>query len=399
MRILHTSDWHFGKNLEGNSRILEQRQFIDELSMICDNENVDLIVMAGDVYDNGNPSSSAEELFYKGCKKLTNNGKRPIIIIAGNHDSPERLEAPDSLMYEHSIIVQGFPKSVTKNGDYGYYSIKDSCEGFFRIQIGDETVGVITMPYPSEKRLGEILHTDISREEEQGITYSQEVGKIFSKLEENYVDSDINIAIGHFFVAGGEEVGSERPIQLGGALAVEPSALPKKAQYIALGHLHKPQTVSGTNKRAYYSGSPIKYNKREISYKNSVNIVDLKPMSEPNVRKVELTNYKPIEEWTFECIEDAIEMCREKSEENSWVYIVINSHRTLNQSEIKEMRSLKKDIVEIFVNVSENKKEDRVENIKDKSIENQFKDFYFKEENVEPSEDIVKLFMELMEEV
>ena len=66
MRILHTSDWHFGKNLEGNSRILEQRQFIDELSMICDNENVDLIVMAGDVYDNGNPSSSAEELFYKG---------------------------------------------------------------------------------------------------------------------------------------------------------------------------------------------------------------------------------------------------------------------------------------------------------------------------------------------
>lgn len=398
MKILHTSDWHLGKNLEGETRLYEQKQFIDELYNICENENVDIILMAGDVYDTVNPSSSAEELFYKSVKKLAKNGKRPIIIIAGNHDNPERLEAADILAYEHGIIILGFPKSIAKKGDYENYSIIDSCEGFFRLKKDNETVGIITMPYPSEKRLGEILNENIYDEEENGTTYSQEIEKIFKILEQKYNDDEINIAMGHFFVAGGEESGSERPIQLGGALAVEHSALPQKAQYIALGHLHKPQTVSGTNKKAFYSGSPIEYNRREIKYSKSVNIIDIQPKSEPQIKKVNLTNYKPIEEWKADSIEEALEMCRNKSEENSWVYLTINSNRVLLQSEIKEIKKLKKDIIEISVispNMSMEKQEIHKE---DKNIIEQFKDFYIKEESVEPSDDVLKLFMELMKE-
>ena len=181
-------------------------------------------------------------------------------------------------------------------------------------------------------------------------------------------------------------------------MAVEPSALPQKAQYIALGHLHKPQIVSGTNKKAFYSGSPIEYNRREIKYSKSVNIIDIQPKSEPQIKKINLTNYKPIEEWKANSIEEALEMCRNKSEENSWVYLTINSNRVLLQSEIKEIKKLKKDIIEISVispNMSMEKQEIHKE---DKNIIEQFKDFYIKEESVEPSDYVLKLFMELMEE-
>lgn len=97
MKILHTSDWHLGKRLENFARIEEQRDFLLEIEQIADNNNVDAVIIAGDLFDTFSPPIDALELFYKSLKKISKNGKRPVIAIAGNHDSPDRIAAPDPL--------------------------------------------------------------------------------------------------------------------------------------------------------------------------------------------------------------------------------------------------------------------------------------------------------------
>lgn len=111
MKILHTSDWHIGKNLESYSRLEEQEEFLKEICELCEKENVDAILLAGDIFDTFNPSSKALELFYKYSKKLSREGGCPLIAIAGNHDSPERIEAPEPLARECGIILLGYPDS------------------------------------------------------------------------------------------------------------------------------------------------------------------------------------------------------------------------------------------------------------------------------------------------
>jgi len=111
MKLLHTSDWHLGKRLDNYSRREEQEAVLQEICDIADRQNVDAVLIAGDLYDTFNPATEATELFYRYTKRLSNNGKRPVIAIAGNHDSPERIEAPEPLARECGIILSGLPKS------------------------------------------------------------------------------------------------------------------------------------------------------------------------------------------------------------------------------------------------------------------------------------------------
>ena len=111
MRILHTSDWHLGRSLEQISRIEEQRAFIDLLVETCEDQKVDLVLVAGDIYDTYNPPASAEELFYEALERLSGKGKRAVVVIAGNHDNPERLCAASPLAYKNGIILLGYPAS------------------------------------------------------------------------------------------------------------------------------------------------------------------------------------------------------------------------------------------------------------------------------------------------
>lgn len=396
MRILHTSDWHLGKNLEGNSRLDEQEQFIEELIEIIDRKNIDMVIISGDLYDTGNPPAKAEKLFYSAVQRIGDGGRRPVLVIAGNHDNPERLAAPSPLAYEQGIILLGTPKSIAQVGDYPNYRIIDAGEGYIEIELNGEKIVALTIPYPSEKRLNEIISINMEEEEAQR-SYSQRVGKLFDKLSLKYREDTINIAVGHFFMAGGDETDSERPIQLGGSLAVEPSVLPKNAQYVALGHLHRPQRVKGTDVAAYYSGSPIQYSKSETSYSKALYIVDVCIGEKAKIEEVYLKNYKPIEVWKCESIEEAVERCRENSQRDIWLYLEIKTDRVLLQSEIKELKSLKQDIVEILpVFYEQEKEEEKIENIKEKSLDTLFKEFYIHQRQVEPTKEIMELFLSVM---
>lgn len=396
MRILHTSDWHLGKTLEGHSRLGEQELFLEELLEIVEREEIDMLLVAGDIYDTPNPPAMAERLFYKYIKKLSNNGERAIIIIAGNHDSPERLTAASPLAYEQGIILLGTPKGVAQRGESGAFKVMDAGEGYVKLQIKGQEVVAIALSYPSEKRLNEILSlSDEDREVQK--SYSKRVEEIFQDLSKEFKEDTINLALSHLYMVGGEQSDSERQIQLGGSLAVESSALPP-AQYIALGHLHRPQRVkSGLNAR--YSGSPIQYSKSEINYSKSVYKVEVDPGEEAICEPIYLRNYKPIEVWRCKNFQEALDRCKENAQKESWIYLEIETSKVLTRDELKALRDEKKDIVEIRpILLGEREEEEELEDISQLNLMDLFQSFYQNERNVMPSNETVDMFSQIVGE-
>ena len=399
MRILHTSDWHLGKSLEGFSRMDEQEAFLNDFIEIVKEENVDMVIIAGDIYDSANPPSRAEKMFYDTLKKLSSNGERITLVIAGNHDNPERLVAAGPLARDHGIIMLGTPKSVADTGEYGKHKVVDSGEGFVEVEINGERAVILTVPYPSEKRLNEVLYDAMDEEDQRVKTYSERIKTLFDSLSGKYRDDTINLAVSHLFAMGSEEAGSERSVQLGGSFIVDGGCFPEKAQYVALGHIHKPQLVPGTNKKARYAGSPIHYSKKEIKFNKKAFIIDIKANEECTVKEIDFKVYKPIEVWKCESIEKAIDMCEENKDKDCWVYLEINTDRYLREDEIKIMKSAKKDILEISPIIKgENIEEIDLNSFSEKSFEEIFKDFYIKERQVEPQQELIDLLLGILQE-
>lgn len=392
MKILHTSDWHLGKNLEGYSRLPEQEQFLEELIEIVEREEIDLLLIAGDIYDHYNPPAMAEQLFYKSMKRLSKGGERAIIVIAGNHDQPDRLTAARSLAYEQGIVLLGRPKSIAQEGSYKGFEITEAGEGYLKLAIKGEKAVILTLPYPSEKRLNELMSIQADEETMQA-SYSERIGQLFSQLSQHFSQDTINLAMSHLYMVGGEQTDSERQIQLGGSMAVEADLLPP-AQYIALGHLHRPQAVKGGGKKAFYSGSPLQYSKSEINYSKCVYKIELEAgQEEAQVQAIYLKNYKPIEIWKCSGIEEAIALCQERAEENLWVYLEIETDRVLTSDEIKTLRDIRKDIVEIRpILMKEESSDQEIENLTELNMMEVFHSFYLENRGVDPSPELLEMF-------
>ncbi|NLK80865.1 MAG: exonuclease subunit SbcD, partial [Bacteroidales bacterium] len=149
MKILHTSDWHIGKRLGAVYRLQEQKKVLAEICEIANEQAVDAVIIAGDLFDTFNPPIDALELFYATVKKLSNNGTRPVIAIAGNHDSPDRIEAPNPLARDNGVFLFGYPKS-----EYSLYandlpfSITKVDKGFIEFTLQDnQKLRIILAPF------------------------------------------------------------------------------------------------------------------------------------------------------------------------------------------------------------------------------------------------------------
>lgn len=399
LKILHTGDWHLGKNLEGQSRMDEQEQFLNDFIDLVEEKNIDLVIIAGDVYDTSNPPARAEKMFYDTLKKLSKNGDRLTLVIAGNHDNPERLVAAGPLAMEHGIIMVGTPKTIVQTGEYGKHKVLNSGEGFIEIEINGEKSVLLTVPYPSEKRLNEVLYGDMDTDEDRLKSYSERIHSLFENLKSNFRHDTINIIVSHLFAMGSEEGGSERSIQLGGSYIVNGSCFPKEAQYVALGHVHKPQIVPGTNKKARYSGSPLHYNKNEISFDKKCFIVDLRPNEECVIEDIKFNVYKPIEIWKCDSVDDALLKCEENKNKECWVYLEIKTDRYIREDEIKALKDIKKDILEIAPKlIGEIAALEDSESISEKSFKEIFEEFYIKERGSEPNEEVVDLLISIITE-
>lgn len=397
MRILHTADWHLGKNLEGVSRLEEQALFLNDFIKIVEEEKIDLVIIAGDIYDTSNPPSQAEKLFYETLKSLSDFGTRLTLVISGNHDNPNRLVSARALASEHGIIMVGTPNSEVEIGEYGKHQVVNSGKGYVEIDINGEKAVVLTVPYPSEKRLDEIYYTEEVEDDEQADVYNNRIRKLFFDLSENFREDTINIITSHLFAMGAEETGSERSIQLGGSYIIDSSCFPKTAQYVALGHIHKPMVVPGTDKRVRYSGSPLHYSKKERHFEKGCYILDIKANEELDIKFRPFDVYKPIEVWKCDSIEEAISKCELMTEENSYVYLEVKTDRYINESEIKQMKKFKKDILEI-IPIIENieMEQSHMTNFVEKPFEEIFEAYYTKVRGVKPDQEVVNLLMSIM---
>lgn len=384
-----------GKNLEGFSRLDEQEKFLEDFGKLVKEEDVDLVIIAGDIYDNGNPPARAEKLFYSTLKEISEGGKRAVLVIAGNHDNPERLSAASPLAYEQGVIILGTLKSIAETGSYGGFNIVDAGEGYLELEIKGENAVILTVPYPSEKRLNEVFSEEYEEQLRQ-ISYSERMGELFERLGQKYREDTINIAVSHLFVVGGESSDSERAIELGGSFAVDAQMLPEKAQYIALGHLHRPQRLTKENRQIYYAGSPLQYSRSELNYSKCCYLVNISPRASAVVNEIYFKNYKPIELWKCDSIEATIERCRENSEKNIWVYIEIKTDRHIDQSEIKEMKELRADIIEIRPILTGAKEEEiEFKGISERGIGELFSEFYLSKRKTEPTEELMSLFLKI----
>ncbi len=397
MRILHTSDWHLGKYLEGQSRLDEQEKFMADIIDMVEEENIDLIIIAGDIYDTSNPPAKAEKLFYESVKTLSNSGERIVLIIGGNHDSPERLGSSKPLATEQGIILLGKPKDTLEIGKLGNHQIIASGEGYLELLIKDEKAVIITLPYPSEQRLEEVFSRG-GDEEEIRLNYSEKVGEIFRERSKKYREDTINLATSHLFVLGGQSTDSERPIQIGGGLTVDSFHLPKEAQYIALGHLHRAQRV-GNTENAYYSGSPLQYSKSEANHRKFVYIVDVEAGEPADIEKVEMKIHKPIEIWKCNGVDEAIEKCIQNKDREVWVYLEIVTDRVITNSEIKSIKDIKSDILTITPIVEDRESEAEIEeDFSEKGIVELFEEFYISENDLEATDELLDVFQEIISE-
>lgn len=399
MRILHTSDWHLGRMLEQINRMDEQRAFIDELCNIAEREDIDLILIAGDIYDTYNPSAAAEELFYEAVDRLNAKGRRAVIVIAGNHDNPERLCAASPLAYKNGIVLLGYPASDA--GAYGMpgspIRMEDSGPGWLEISIAGcgHSAVIITLPYPSEARLEEVLSEDGDEAVLQK-AYSEKIGSIFGNLSEKYREDTVNLAVSHLFMLGGETSDSERTIQVGGALTVAPEVLPEEAHYVALGHLHRPQEVKGAPCPAYYSGSPLAYSFSEAGYSKAVFIIDAIPGKRAEIKEEYLNSGKPLKKWVAKKgIEEALAWCEAGRDANGWIDLEIHTDRSLGLEEQKRLRELNPGIINIRPLIkSEIQAVHEAQDRENKKIDELFREFYKHRTGAEIPGDLMETFLE-----
>lgn len=403
MRILHTSDWHLGRSLEQISRLEEQREFIDSLVRIADKEDVDLVLVAGDIYDTYNPSAAAEELFYEAMDRLGGKSGRAVIVIAGNHDNPDRLCAASPLAYKNGIILLGYPGS-----DAGGYktsaegiNIADSGPGWLELSLPrcSHNAVIITMPFPSESRLEELLSEKADEAELQN-AYSEKIGSIFAGLSEKFRDDTVNLVVAHLLLLGGSTSDSERTLQVGGAMTVDPSVLPGKAHYAALGHLHRPQQIRSAPCPTYYAGSPLAYSFSEAGYCKAVYIVDALPGKKAEVRPVYLDCGKPLIKWfAKEGIQQALQWCWEGKDPNAWIDLEILTDRVLTADEYKAIRSMHPGIINIRPRIrSEEAEAMSTESREGRKIDELFRDYYKYRMGVDIPDELMEAFLELLNE-
>ena len=393
MKLIHTADWHLGKNIEGYTRLEEQRQFLKDFIKICEDEQADMIIIAGDIYDNYNPSAMAEQLFYDTLKQLSRNGSCMTVVISGNHDNPDRLTASGPLARDHGIVMSGTPNSIITPGIYGQHEITESAPGYFHAIINNEEVDMLLVPFPSEKRLNEVYLNETDDETQKAASYGEKMSALFSSLKEHFHKDSI-----HLFVMDSIEDGSERSIQLGGSYMVGGDIFPETADYIALGHVHKPQKVPGCP-NARYSGSPLPFNIKETSFHKQVISVELRAGSPCVIHELPLPVYKPIEIWHCENIEEAIEKCEENKERDCWVYLEIKTDHYIHEEDIKKMKTLKTDILSITPVLPENDSDDfSASDIREQPFDELVKNFYRKRFQVDIGEETLALLMQIMEE-
>lgn len=399
MKILHTADWHLGKRLDSFSRLEEQVLVMKEIVEIAEKQQVDLVIIAGDLFDNFNPSTEAVELFYKTLKQLSNNGKRPIIAISGNHDSPNFVDAPNPLARENGIILIGHPNAKVAPFQLENFEIINSAEGFLELKLKtfDYPVRILHTPYANEIRLKQYLG------ENKEDALNEILAENWKQLADEFCNENgVNILTAHLYMnqRGSElleEPEGEKPIKVGNADMIFSDAIPDQIQYTALGHLHGFKNIGSNEKPVVYSSSPLCYSFSEAGQTKYISIINAEPNRNISFETIELKQGKPLVRKSFDSVENAVEWLNDNP--NTLVELTLESETFLKADERKLLYQSHSGIVHLIPKVKNQELENT--NLREINLSQDIKDVfkdYFKSKNgnQEPNEDIINLFNEIL---
>ncbi|MEL6191222.1 MAG: exonuclease subunit SbcD [Bacteroidota bacterium] len=402
MKLLHTADWHLGKRLDHVSRLAEQKNVLAEICEIADQEEVDAVLIAGDLFDTVNPSIEAIELFYQTLKKLANNGQRAVIGIAGNHDSPDRIEAPDPLARECGIILTGYPNSQvpTFRLESGLEVIR-SDKGFLELKLpgSEHPLRLILTPYANEIRLKKALGSEAEEEALRSVLESS-----WKASTETYCDDQgCNVLMTHLFVIAREgaekpeEIEGEKPIlTVGGASEIYAQNFPENIQYVALGHLHRAHQVTHPSFPVWYSGSPLGYSMSEAGQQKYVNILELEPGKTTEVKQLPLKAGRTLVRLKADSVEEARKLLKDNP--NSWVELSLALTDFLTAAERKILLEENDGLISIIPQIQDSSDEQAEGYSVDlsKDMESLFMDYFQHKHQQAPNENILSLFKEVI---
>lgn len=368
MRILHTADLHIGKSVHDFSMLEDQRAILTQITEILRREKIDVMLLAGDIYDRTVPSAQAVTLLDEFLTNVSRM-KIPVIAISGNHDSPERLEFLNGVLEKQGIFISGIYKDVLKK-----VTLEDS--------YGKVTF--ICLPY---FRSGEL-----------GLKSSQEVAE--KLLTEAEIDTtQRNVLLTHYFVTdhgrAPELSDSETALQVGGIDNVEAEVF-EDYDYVALGHIHRPQQIG--DRMMYYAGSPLKYSFSEADQEKSVNIITLKEKGDITVTKESL---KPVHDMrkirgTMEQILQAASGPRDLD----YIQVSLTDENEL-YNPMEMLRSVYPNVMELILTknlVREEQQNEKRQADRSRTPMQMFEDFYREVRREEMDEARKDLILEIMKE-
>ncbi|PRD47698.1 metallophosphoesterase family protein [Sphingobacterium haloxyli] len=399
MKILHTSDWHLGKRLDYFSRLEEQRAVLAEICEIADAERVDAVIVAGDLFDTFNPPVEAVELLYKTLRRLSHEGRRPVIAIAGNHDSADRIDAPDALARECGIIFIGYPQATirpfrTNNG----FSINIATAGFLEISLPQYNypLRIIHTPFANELRLKQFLGLD-----DKGQQLNELLRKHWLAIGNMHCDNHgVNLLTTHLYMLqrGGEileEPDGEKPIKVGHADLVYADAIPPQIQYAALGHLHRFQNIGDQQRPVVYPSSPLAYSFLEAGQAKGVVIVELAPTQLAQYRFAHLSSGRKLHRKRFEDIDAAVLWLHENPE--TLVELTLISDTFLSSADMKRIHEAHDGIIHIIPIVQHAASSPTHTPVNlDQDIDVLFKDYFQHRLGQEPNPELMDLLNEVI---
>lgn len=403
MRLLHTGDWHLGKRLDDYSRLEEQQAVLEELIGLAEIHDVDAVLVAGDLFDTFNPPAEAVELFYKSLKKLSDDGRRPVIAIAGNHDSPDRIEAPDPLARECGIVFAGYPHSQPQpfKLDSGL-EVLQSAPGFLELRLPRQSapLRMLLTPYANEYR----LKTYLGQQQEEELR--QVLQAHWAGLADQYCDAGgVNILLSHLFVVEKgtplpDEPLDEKPIlHVGGAQAIYTENIPPQVQYAALGHLHRMHQVGRHGVPTWYSGSLLSYSFSEAGQQKYALLVEAEPGAEVLVQALELKSGRPLLRRRVEGMEAAREWLSAHPE--ALVELTLVSESFLTAADRRQLNQWHPGIVALIPEVKDKGQETletspRIDPTKD--LPELFRDYFKHRKGQEASPELLALLNEILAE-
>jgi exonuclease SbcD len=279
MRFLHTSDWHVGKKLVV-SRLAEHEAVLAEIVEIAVRERVDCVLISGDLFHSRSPHPDDERVVFGFFAQLALR-KIPAVVICGNHDHPGRLAALKSLLSPIGIHVRSEPAPPDEGG-------------IIQIDTRNERALIATLPYVSERYIVNSWQL-LAPEKEWYASYTDRVANMMAVLAQRFTSKTVNILLGHMFLNGADTSGSEWIVHVGLPFAVPPARLPPTAQYVGVGHLHRPQDIPGSPVPARYAGSPLQLDFGEREQRKSVTIVNVTAGRPAQIETITLTSGRSLQ--------------------------------------------------------------------------------------------------------